>query len=187
MELNDSLSPDEAKLAAELSQLAADPTAERRAAIMAAVRASPAGPRPVLGRWRVALAGAVAVAILTGSVVSALAASSGALPSSPAYSLRLAFERCSITLAGPADGEQLRISYATERIAQARATLSRGDHSDAGALLRDSRAYLTETRKDLGTLPQGEQGQVQNQLDQAQADQHQAEAQLNQDRQQGGS
>lgn len=187
MELNDILSPDEAKLTAELSQLAVDPMPESRSAIMAAVRRSQDAHRPVLGRWRLALAGVAAVALLMTSAVGALAASSEALPSSPVYSLRLAVEHFWITVAGPADREHLRIRYASERIAQARVTLSRGDHSDSGALLRDSRGYLAEAKKDLGTVPQGEQEKVQNELNQAEADEHQVEEQLNQEGTQEGS
>lgn len=188
MELNENgLSPAEQQLAAELSQLAADPTPERHAAIMAAVRRSRAPRRFVFGRWRLALAGVAALAILTGSTVGAFAASSDALPSSPKYPIRLLGEQLWIALAAPADREQLRIRYASQRIAQARAALRQGDRRDASALLRDCRSYLTQAKEDLGSVSSDQQGQIQSELNQTEADEQQAEEQVNQDGPQGGT
>jgi phage-related protein len=44
---------------------------------------------------------------------------------------------------------------------------------------------LDQAKKDLGSLPPSEQGQIRNQLNQAEANEHQAELQLNQDGAQG--
>jgi hypothetical protein len=178
------LSADERQLAGELAGLAVDASAERRARIMAAVRASNPPRRVLAGGWRVALAGMVAAGVLMASAGGALAASSDALPSSPNYFLRTFGEQVRLALADTASREQLRIAFANERISQARTILTH-DRSNARGLLRDSREYLTQTRTDLGTLPANEQGPTQNQLNQAEAAEHQAEAQLNENGEQG--
>lgn len=181
------LSPDEQRLAAELARLAVDPSPERRRRILTAVRAAPA-PRPALLRpWRVAIAVAAALVLLAAGAAGALAASSDALPNSPNYPLRSIGERVRLALADPAGREQLRISFAQSRIAQARTVLKRDDRSNARSLLRDSRAYLGDAQQDLHNVPSGEQGTVQNQLNQAQAQQDDAEGQLNQQGEQGRS
>jgi hypothetical protein len=152
---------------------------------MAAVRSSQAVHRPVIGRWRLALVGLGAVALLALSSVGAVAASNDAVPSSPTYSLRVGGEQLRLALASPAGREQLLIDFANARTYQARAVLRQGDRSDAKGLLRDSRAYLEQAKKGLGSLAPNEQGQIQNQLNQAEAIEHQAELQLNQDGAQG--
>jgi hypothetical protein len=88
-------------------------------------------------------------------------------------------EQVRLALADPAGREQMRIAFANARIAQAQAILAH-DRSNAKGLLRDSREYLIQTRNDLGNVPPGSQGQIQTQLNQAEAAEHQAEAQLNQ-------
>ncbi|MHB8611420.1 MAG: DUF5667 domain-containing protein [Candidatus Dormibacteraceae bacterium] len=175
------LSPIERELAAQLSQLGTEPTLEQRASIMAAVRSSQVPRRAVIGRWRPVLVVFAAAALLVVTCVGALAASSDALPSSPTYSLRVFSEQVRLALASPASRQQLRIAFASTRIKQARATLSQGDRSDATELLRDSRDYLAQTKKELGDMPPATQGQIQNQLNEAEADEHQAETQLNQE------
>jgi hypothetical protein len=186
MELNDDdLTEFERRLASALSRLAADPSPERQAAIMSAVRRETGRRDVVIGRWRPALAGLAAAAALVGSTIGVFAASGDALPNSPVYPVRLVVEKVRLTVAGPADREQLRISFAHARISQANAQLSHGDRANAAELLRDSRTYLTETKNELGDVPVGDQGQIQNQLNQAQADEQQAEQQLSQDGAQG--
>jgi hypothetical protein len=154
---------------------------------MAAVRRSqdvrPSAVRP----WRPALIVFGAAALLALSSVGALAASTDALPSSPTYSLRFAGEQARLALASPAGRERLRIDFANARINQARAILKQGGLADAKSLLRDSRGYLEQTKKELAGVPPNEQGQIQNQLNQAEANEHQAELQLNQDGAQGES
>ena len=49
---------------------------------------------------------------------------------------------------------------------------------DAVRLLKDGRAYLDDARKNLPSVPSGEQGDVQNQLNQADAQQGQTTTQL---------
>ena len=182
MELDsEGLSASERQLVAELSDLGVSPRPEQHAAIMAAVRRSQDVRPSVIGRWRLALVGLGAAAILIASSVGAVAASNDALPSSPTYSVRVAVEQVRLTLASPAGREQLRIAFANARIDQARAILRQGDRSNAEGLLHDSRGYLDQTKKDLGNLPAGEQGQIQNQLNQAEANEQQAEKQLNQE------
>lgn len=188
MELaGDELSAEERRLALELGQLASDPTPERHAAIMAAVRSSRLPRQGVIGPWRLALAGVAAAAIVLASTVGAVAFSGDALPDSPKYSLRVFGEQVRLALAEPTTREQLRIDFAHARISQARAILGHGDRSNARGLLRDSREYIAQTRKNLANVPAGEQGQIQNQLNQTEADEHQAENQLNQGGEQGQS
>src|ERR1700730_2231683 len=169
MELRDGegLSADERRLASALSQLAPDPSAERHAAIMSAVRLETGRRRVVvIGRWRPVLAGLAAAAVLAGTTVGVFAASSAALPSSPAYPLRLGAEQIRLTVAGRADREHLCISFAHARISQANARLSQGDRANAQDLLRDSQTYITEAKNDLGGVSSGEQGQIQNEINQ---------------------
>jgi hypothetical protein len=185
MELDDQdLSGDERRLAGELAALAVDASAERRDRIMAAVRSSHEPRRAVTGPWRLALAGLGAVGILMASAGGVVAASGDALPNSPNYSLRVLGEQARLALADPTAREQLRIAFATSRINQAQAILGH-DRSNAKGLLRDSRGYLNQTRNELGSVPANQQGQIQNQLNQAEAAEHQAEAQLNQGGEQG--
>jgi hypothetical protein len=181
----DNLSADERRLASQLETLAVSPSPEQRANILAAVRAAQPASRSFIGRWRVALAVAGAAAILMTSTVGAIASSGDALPNNPKYSLRVFGEQVRLALADPTTREHLRIAFANTRIAQAQSTLSHGDRSNAKGLLRDSHQYLDQARKDIGNLPRSEQGEVENQLNQAQANEHQAEAQLGQDGDQG--
>lgn len=186
MELNDEgLSAAEQRLAGELAALGVNPSPEKSAAIMAAVRRSQDVRPTLVRRWRLALVAFGAAALLALSSVGAVAASNEALPSSPTYSLRFAGEQARLALASPAGREQLRIDFANARVNQARAILRQGARTDARSLLRDSRGYLAQAKKDLGSLPANEQGQIQNQLNQAETNEHQAEAQLNQDGAQG--
>jgi hypothetical protein len=182
---NQDLSADERRLAAQLEKLAVSPSPERRANIMAAVRAAQPARRSFIGRWRVALALAGAAAILMTSTVGAVASSGDALPNNPNYSLRVLGEQVRLALADPSTREHLRIAFANTRIAQAQATIAHGDRSNAKGLLRDSHQYLDQARKDIGNLPRSEQGEIENQLNQAQANEHQAEAQLGQNGDQG--
>lgn len=182
MELDEEgLSASERLLAGELARLGVNPSPEKHAAIMAAVRKSQDVRPAVFGRWRLALVGLGAAAILMATSVGAVAASNEALPSSPTYSVRVAVEQVRLALASPSGREQLRIAFANSRTNQARAILRQGDRSNAKGLLHDSRDYLDQTKKELTTLPAGEQGQIQNQLNQAEANQQQAEKQLNQE------
>lgn len=189
MEIDDrELSAAERDLAMRLAQLADDPSPERRAAIMAAVRGAREprlAPRTTMGGWRPALAILAAAVILSASTVGVLAASADALPSSPTYSLRVFGERVRLTVADPTSRAQLRITFAHARIVQARMALGHGDRSDAQVLLRDSRQYIDQAQNELGDVPSGQQGQIQNQLNQAGNDEHQAESQLNQQGDQG--
>jgi len=187
MELNDGLSAPERTLVGELAELGVTPSPDKRAAIMAAVRRSQSARPSAVVRWRPALVGLGAAALLAAGSVGAVAASSDALPSSPTYSLRNFGEQARLALASPLGRENLRIDFANARIDQARAILRQGRLADAKALLRDSGAYLAQAKKDLGSLPANEQGQIENQLNQAQANEHQAQLQLNQDGAQGDS
>lgn len=178
----DDLSPAEQELAAELSKLASDPSPASRAAIMGAVRT--VMPRPartfMLPRaWRLSAAALVAVAMVLATTVFAFAASSTALPDSPAYGLRSAGEHVRLAILGTTDRELLRITFAREHFRQAQDVAHR-NRSDAAQLLSDGRAYLDDARKELSSVPAGEQGEVQNQLNQAGAQQDQTENQIGQ-------
>jgi hypothetical protein len=188
MELNDDgLSATDRMLVGELAELGVTPSPDKREAIMAAVRRSQEARPSAVAGWRLALVGLGAAALLALSSVGAVAASSDALPSSPTYSLRNVGEQARLALASPVGRENLRIDFANARINQARAILKQGRLADAKTLLRDSVAYLAQAKKDLGSLPANEQGQIENQLNQAEANEHQAEIQLNQDGAQGDS
>lgn len=182
MDLDDhDLSADERRIAAELEKLAVSPTPERRASIMAAVRAAQLPRRSVIGRWRVVLAVVGAVAILMASTVGAVASSGDALPSNPNYSLRVFGEQVRLALSDPTTREHLRIAFAKTRIAQAQTILARGDVANAKGLLHDSDQYLADARKDVGNLPRNEQGEIENELDQAEAQERETESNLEQE------
>ena len=121
---------------------------------------------------------AAALVLITGTV-GAVAASSQALPDSPAYALRFAGEDVRLIVASPVGREQLRIGFARDRFQQATAVVHRS-RSAANRLIADGGNYLQQTRVDLPALPTSEQGQVQNQLTQAGQDQQAAEQELNQ-------
>jgi hypothetical protein len=176
------LSPQEQGLAAELAHLIGEPSPQRRARIMAAVRTAPA-PRtePILRPWRLVLAGVAAIGLLLASAVGAVAASADALPSSPNYSLRQLGEQVRLTFAEPKSREELRISFAESRISQAQSALRHGDRSNARGLLADSRTYLQQARQNLSNLPSDEQGEVENDLSRADASENQTQTELDQE------
>ncbi|MDQ2943757.1 MAG: hypothetical protein M3R21_08845, partial [Candidatus Dormibacteraeota bacterium] len=59
------------------------------------------------------------------------------------------------------------------------------NRTDAKRLIDDGRDYLGQARRDLPSLSAGEQGRVENQLNQAGQEQKAAENQLNQGGEQG--
>jgi uncharacterized protein DUF5667 len=179
--VSDDLSPAEQKLANELSGLAVDPSPAAQEAIMRSVRTAV---RSVKRRWRlgwrVTAAAVAAILILITGTVGVLAATSEALPHSPAYSLRLMGEQIRIAIASPVGREQLRIQFARDRFQQA-GQVVQNNRSDARRLVDDGHSYLVQTQRDLPSLSAGEQGQVQNQLNQAGQDEQAAQNQLNQE------
>ena len=180
--MTDELSPTERKLASELGHLATDPDASTRISIMRAVMGATraeSAPRQLGWRWRFLAAAAAAVVLLSAGTVGAFAASSNALPKTPAYQIRLAGEEIRLTLADQRNREQLRIGFARDRFRQAQ-QIAHSDRADAQLLVDDGRGYLIQTRKDLGSVPSDEQGQVQNQLNQAEEDQNQTQNQIDQ-------
>jgi hypothetical protein len=161
------LTPEQTRLGEELAHVVEGPSPEARARIMAAVRAAP-GPVARSGRWRWrrrALAAAGGLALVAGTGVTALAASAHAVPGSPAYTLRNIGERLRLSIAGTAAREELRISFARDRIQQAAAAGSHGDKRVAAELLDDSRSYLHSAMADLAELPAAERGKVEGELD----------------------
>ncbi len=163
------LTPEQERLGEELTRMVEGPSPEATARIMAAVRAAP-GPAVAPGRWRWrkrALAATGGLALVAGSGVTALAASAHALPGSPAYTMRNLGERLRLDLAGSADRERLRISFARDRLQQAAAAGSHGDSPVAAELLADSRSYLRSAIAGLRDLPAQERGDVQNELNSA--------------------
>jgi hypothetical protein len=176
----DDLSPAELDLASQLSKLASDPSPAAREAIMGAVRtavAHSAQPRRWPNALRLTAAAVVAVALVLGTSIFAFAASSTALPDSPAYGLRSVGEQLRIAILAPTDRELLRITFARDHFRQAQ-DIAHRDRPDAVRLLKDGRAYLDDARKNLPSVPSGEQGDVQNQLNQADAQQGQTTTQL---------
>jgi len=93
-------------------------------------------------------------------------------------------EQIRITLASPVGREELRIQFARERYHQVPAMLPRS-RSDAMRLIEDGNHYLDQTRRDLPALSAGEQGQIENQLNQAGQDQQGAQGEVNQGGEQG--
>lgn len=187
MGLNDDLSPAEQELARRLSGLAADPSPGATASIMRAVSAArpaevPEAPRRRL-QWRAVAAVAAALVVLITGTIGAMAASSQALPISPAYALRGVGEQFRIALANPLGQEQLRIQFAQDRFHQVPAVVHMS-RSAATRLISDGSAYLDQAHRGLPSLPAREQGQVQSQLNQAGHDQKGAQDQLDQN--QGG-
>lgn len=176
---------EERNLATELAGLVDDPSAARRARILKAVHAAPSPRRAGISAWRVAIALAAALAVVAVSSVGAIAASGDALPSSPSYGLRSFGEHVRLAFANPSTREQLRLSFAQSRIAQAQSALVHGDRSNARGLLHDSAQYLADTRQDIGQLGSDEQGHVENQLNEEESQQNHAEGQLNQQGEQG--
>ena len=185
--MTDDLSPTEQDLARELSGLAVDPSPAARESIMRAVSAARhAEPKAAARRlrWRVMTAAVAAVVVLITGTIGVLAASSQALPDSPAYSLRGAGEQIRITFANRVGQEELRIQFARDRFQQVPAVVHRS-RSAAVRLITDGGNYLDGARRDLPSLTADQQGQVQNQLNQAGQDQQAAEQQLNQNGEQG--
>lgn len=186
MAMSGDLSPAEQDLARELSGLAIDPSPAARASIMRAVLVArgtePKAPRWRL-RWRVMTAVVAAVVVLITGTIGAMAASSNALPNSPAYTLRGAGEQVRIVLASPLGREQLRIEFARDRFKQVPAVVH-VSHSAASRLIADGSAYLEQAQRDLQSLSADEQGQVENELNDAGGDEQAAQDQLNQEGQQ---
>jgi hypothetical protein len=147
-------------------------------AVRTAVRHT-ARPRRLPDALRLTAAAVAAIAMVLASSVFAFAASSTALPDSPAYGVRSVGERVRIAVLAPTDRELLRITFAREHFQQAQDVAIR-DRPDALHLLNDGRAYLEDVRKDLQSVPSGEQGEVQNQLNQADVKEGQAASQLGQ-------
>jgi hypothetical protein len=175
------LSPDEQDLAAELSSLASVPSPAARAEIMDAVMTAThrMGRRRLPWAWRTAAAVPLAVTMVLATTALAFAASSTALPDSPAYGLRSTGEHVRLVVLGPADRELLRIAFARQHFRQAQDVVH-SNRSDATQLLSDGRTSLDDARKELPSLPADEQGQVENELNQASQEQSQTENQVGQ-------
>jgi len=184
--MNDGLSASELEIADRLWKLAADAGQADTESIMQAVRAArlTAGPRRQHRPQRIVLGALMAAALLLTSAVGAVAASSQALPDSPAYTLRFTGEQVRLAVASPVGREQLRIQFARDRFHQAQDVVSQ-NRPNAKRLISDGSDYLQQARHEVSSLPAGEQGPVESQLNQAGADQAAAENQLNQDGAQG--
>jgi hypothetical protein len=183
MDLSDELSPLETSLASELAGLVEDPDEATRRSIMRAVMQAPLpvhAARPRVHRaTRFALALVAAVLLLVMGATAALAGSSHAVPTSPAYGLRLAGEDIRLTFAQPKQREELRIGFARDRFQQAR-DIARSDHHNARLLVAGGHEYLAQVRSSLGSLSADEQGEVENELDQASQDENDTQNQVGQ-------
>jgi hypothetical protein len=163
----DDLTSAEERVAEELGRLVAGPSPEVRARLMTAVRAATtparAAPRPRLRRrllW--VLASVVTVA---GSGVGATSASATAPPRSPLYELRGINEHLRIALSDGAGKEQLRATFASEHINQARAEAAGGDREAARELLRDGQAYIAEAEANISEARPEQQGEIRVEID----------------------
>jgi hypothetical protein len=147
--------PDELALAPRIAMLAQDPSGAARARIMAAVRSAPmpatASPRRAAagGRWRLALVGFGTAGLLVVASVGALAASSDALPNSPAYKLRLFEESLRVAVADPRQQSRLHLQFAAEKVRQAKEQIRLGDATVAAELLSDTRHDLSQAETEL--------------------------------------
>jgi hypothetical protein len=147
--------PDEMALGARIAELAQDPSDGARARIMAAVRNAPtpatATRRRIAGgsRWRPVLVGFGTAALLLFASVGALAASSDALPNSPAYKLRLFEENVRVAVADPREKPRLHLQFAAERVRQAKEQIRRGGARVAAELLSDCKHDLAEAEAEL--------------------------------------
>jgi len=181
--MNDDLSPVESRLASELEGLVEDPDKATRRSIMRAVRQKPiplhAGRPRSHPTARFVLAMVAAAALLLMGATAALAGSSHAVPTSPAYGLRLAGEDVRLTFAQPKQREELRIGFARDRFQQAR-DIARSDHDNARLLVEGGHDYLAQVRSTLGSLSADEQGEVENELDQATQDENDTQNQVGQ-------
>jgi hypothetical protein len=93
--------------------------------------------------------------------------------------IRVTGEDIRLALAGPKQRQDLRVGFARDRFQQAR-EIARTDRADARQLVSDGRGYLAQTRSELSSLSANEQGEVQNELDQAESDAADAENQVDQ-------
>ena len=147
--------PEDLRLGARIANIAQDPSAEAQARIMAAVRTAPMPGRAPRGRiamghrLRTALVGLGASGLLFGATAGALAASSDALPSSPAYGLRHIEENLRVAVADQREQPRLRLRFAAEKLSQAREQARRGDVSDAARLLSDAKHDLEQAQAEL--------------------------------------
>jgi hypothetical protein len=150
--------PEDLALGARITHLAQDPSDDARARIMAAVRSAPmpataARGRVAMGsRWRLGLVGLGATGLLLVASAGALAASSDALPSSPAYGLRRFQENLRVAVASQRQQPRLRLEFAEEKLNQAKALVVQGDVSDATRLLEDSQHDLQDANAELQDL-----------------------------------
>ncbi len=143
---------EELALGTRIAQLARDPSGEARARIMAAVRNAPAlatpSRQPIFagGRWRFVLVGLATAGLLLAASAGALAASSDALPRSPAYRLRLIEENLRVAVADPREQPRLQLQFAAERARQAQEQIRLGDAGVAAELLSDCRRELSDAQ-----------------------------------------
>jgi hypothetical protein len=149
--------PADLRLASRIAGLAQDPSDEARARIMAAVRSAPmpvaaSGRRFAAGRWRPVLAGLGATGVLLFASAGALAASSDALPNSPAYGLRRFEENLRVAVADPPGQLRLHLQFAADKVRQAKEQVTKGDAGVAAELLSDCRHDLHEARVELQAI-----------------------------------
>ena len=181
--MTDDLSPAQRELAGELSKLASDPSPATAGSIMRAVRTAVRAEVPVKRwrlRWRFAGVMLAALLILVTGSVGAVAASSQALPNSPAYTLRYFGEDVRLVVASPVGREQLRIQFARDRFTQAKQVV-RDNRADAKRLVADGSDYLNQAQRELPSLSADEQGQVESELNQAGREETAAQDQVNQE------
>jgi hypothetical protein len=168
--VSEDLSPDERRVADEIASLITHPDPATEEAIMRAVMgAIPVASRPrKLRQWRpLALAAAVLALLAVG--LGAVAASGNAIPTTPAYQLRLATEDMRLAIAGQKDRDLLRIRFALDRFGQARA-IAPNNPAAAQRLFEDGHRYLMDAAADVSSLSHDDQSQLQVQLQRAEVE-----------------
>jgi hypothetical protein len=118
----------------------------------------------------------VVLVVIIGTV-GVLAASSQALPDSPAYALRYAGERVRLVVASPVGRVELRIQFARDRFHQVEHVVQQ-NRSNATQLIADGSSYLEQAWRDLPSLSAGDRSRVQEKLNQADEEQESAEMQF---------
>jgi hypothetical protein len=106
-------------------------------------------PRPAM---RVALAGALGVAVLVGGLTAAAAASGGSLPGDPLYSVKLGAEQARLNITfNAADRARLQLRFADVRLQEAQRLFATGRKDDAVRLVNQYGAAVAQFNRSVAS------------------------------------
>jgi hypothetical protein len=181
--MSDDLSPEQRRVGEEIASLTTDPDAATQEAIMRAVMGAiaPAARRRTVHHWRLFTMAAALLALLALGSVGAVAATGNALPTTPAYQVRLATEDIRLATVSSRERDLLRIRFAVDRFGQSQVIAS-NNLSAAQRLFQDGWRYLMDAAADVPSLSLDEQFEVQDKLEKAEADAGATQAVLTQHR-----